>query len=79
MATLLQGFVLLISGISIVFAFLMLLVWVMNQMALVIPKINHILPDEEPKKSKAATAKGGTQNHNRMVAIAIAAARARSM
>ncbi len=79
MATILQGFVLLASGMGIVFLFLMLLVWVMNQTAAIIPRFNHILPDEAPKRLKSTNIKSGSHAASEMVAVAIAAARARSL
>ena len=54
--TLMQGFVLLVAGMGIVYVFLALMVWVMNRFAAIIPRFNHILPDEEPKK-KTRTAR----------------------
>ena len=48
--TLMQGLVLLVAGMGIVYVFLALMVWVMNRFAVIIPRFNHILPDEEPKK-----------------------------
>jgi len=78
MAILLQGLVLLVSGMGIVYLFLSLLVWVMNRSAQIVPRFNHILPDEEPKKkgrSAAATAKAGDEV---LIAVAIAAATARA-
>ncbi len=48
--TLMQGLVLLVAGMGIVYVFLALMVWVMNRFAAIIPHFNHILPDEEPKK-----------------------------
>lgn len=48
--TFMQGIVLLVAGMGIVYLFLALMVWVMNRFATIIPRFNHILPDEEPKK-----------------------------
>jgi len=69
MAILAQGLVLLIAGMSIVFAFLAMLVCVMSASSKVIPKFNHILPDEQPKK-RAPTS---SSNDDTSIAIAIAA------
>lgn len=54
--TLMQGLVLLVAGMGIVYVFLALMVWVLNRFAVIIPRFNHILPDEEPKK-KTRTAR----------------------
>jgi sodium pump decarboxylase gamma subunit len=53
--TLMQGLVLLVAGMGIVYLFLALMVWVMNRFAAIIPRFNHILPDEEPKKKSRAS------------------------
>jgi sodium pump decarboxylase gamma subunit len=58
--TLMQGLVLLIAGMGIVYIFLALMVWVMNLFARIIPRFNHILPDDEPKKK---TRKPAPQPH----------------
>ena len=74
-----QGLVLLVSGMGIVYLFLALLVWVMNLSAQIIPRFNHILPDEAPKKpSRGAGAAAASPHDDTMVAIAIAAVVARS-
>ena len=46
----LQGLVLLVAGMGIVYLFLTLMVWVLNHTSTVISRFNHILPDDEPKK-----------------------------
>ena len=69
-----QGLVLLIAGMSIVFLFLTLLVFVTNGAAKIIPKFNHILPDEAPKKKPAPAA---AASDDAAIALAIAVARAR--
>ena len=48
--TLMQGLVLLVAGMGIVYLFLILMVWVMNRFATIVPRFNHVLPDDEPKK-----------------------------
>ncbi len=78
MAILLQSLVLLVSGMGIVFLFLALLVWVMNRSAKIVPRFNHILPDEEPKKKTRPAAKAAGDDDMVLIAIAIAAARARA-
>ena len=69
-----QGLVLLIAGMGIVFLFLTLLVFVTNGAAKIIPKFNHILPDEAPKKKPAPAA---AASDDAAIALAIAVARAR--
>jgi len=76
MAILSQGLVLLIAGMGIVFAFLAVLVCVMTVSSKVIPKFNHILPDDEPKKRPARASASASDNTE--IAIAIAAAVAQS-
>lgn len=51
---LLQGLVLLVAGMGIVYLFLMLMVWVLNHTSVLISRFNHILPDDEPKKKPRA-------------------------
>ena len=70
-----QGVVLLISGMGIVFIFLAILVLVTTGAAKVIPKFNHILPDEAPKKKPVPAAK--PTDDDLAIALAIAVARAR--
>ena len=69
-----QGLVLLIAGMGIVFLFLTLLVFVTNGASKIIPKFNHILPDEAPKKKPAPAA---AASDDAAIALAIAVARAR--
>ncbi len=78
MAILLQGLVLLVSGMGIVFLFLALLVWVMNRSAAIVSRFNHILPDEEPKKKTRLAVKAAGDDDTALIAVAIAAARARA-
>jgi oxaloacetate decarboxylase gamma subunit len=77
MAILLQGLVLLVSGMGIVYVFLTLLVWVMNRSSEIVSRFNHILPDEEPKKRPRATGRAAAQDDGALIAVVIAAARAR--
>lgn len=74
MDIILQGLDLLVAGMLIVFLFLMLLVYVMNVAAKIIPRFNHILPDEEPKKKSRPAAKSDDFTD---IAIAIAAVHAK--
>jgi oxaloacetate decarboxylase gamma subunit len=76
MAILLQGLVLLVAGMGIVYVFLALLVWVVNRAAAIVPRFNHILPDDEPKKRARPAARA--DDDAVLIAVAIAAARARA-
>ena len=69
-----QGVVLLVSGMGIVFIFLAILVLVTTGASKVIPRFNHILPDEAPKKKPAAAK---ATDDDLAIALAIAVARAR--
>ena len=71
-----QGVVLLVSGMGIVFIFLVILVLVTTGASKIVPKFNHILPDEAPKKKPAPAAAKATDD-DLAVALAIAVARAR--
>ena len=78
----LQGLVLLVAGMGIVYLFLALLVWVMNHSARIVQRFNHILPDEAPRKRKAAhhkepIAQAGADEVKIAIAIASAAAKTR--
>lgn len=57
----LQGLVLLVAGMGIVYVFLMLMVWVLNHTSGIITRFNHILPDEEPKKKSRPARKVQTE------------------
>ena len=45
-----QAFVLLVIGMGITFVFMYALVLIMRGIAKIIPRFNHILPDQEVKK-----------------------------
>ena len=68
-----QALVLLVAGMGIVYVFLTILVFVTMGAAKIIPRFNHILPDEAPKKKPVPAA----TSDNAAIALAIAAARAR--
>jgi sodium pump decarboxylase gamma subunit len=74
----LQGLVILVVGLSMVSAFLLLLVLVMTVAGKIIPRFNHWLPDAPPKtkSKKHAASQTSVQKHEGCegVAIAIAAA-----
>jgi len=72
MDIILQGFTLLVAGMTIVYLFLSLLVFVMNRATLLVTKFNHILPDDEPKKKPRPQA--APQNDHAAIAVAIAGA-----
>ncbi len=74
MAILMQGLVLLVAGMGIVYLFLSLLVWVMTRSAAIIPRFNHILPDEEPKKRSRPANPAARHAHHDDTAIAVALA-----
>jgi len=80
MAILMQGLVLLVAGMGIVFLFLSLLVWVMNRSAQIVPRFNHILPDDEPKKkTRPALAHAHAASLDDVqIAVALAAVAARA-
>lgn len=74
-----QGLVLLVAGMGIVMLFLLLLVVVMNGLAKIVPHINHILPDPQPKAVKKPAVKAaGSDDEAVAVAIAAAISRQRS-
>lgn len=75
MAILMQGLVLLVAGMGIVYAFLMLLVLVMSINAKIVPRFNSILPDEAPKKKPRPVA---AASDDAAIALAIAVARSRA-
>ncbi len=75
----LQGLFLLVVGMGTVAGFLLMLVVVLTFSARIIPRFNHLLPDEQPKRkpAKAETARSAAGDEE-AVAIAVAAAVARS-
>jgi sodium pump decarboxylase gamma subunit len=80
MTILMQGLVLLVSGMGIVFLFLALLVFVMTHSAKIVQRFNHILPDDEPRKKKNRqdpAARAGYNDVKVAIAIAVTSVRAR--
>ncbi len=72
---LMQGLVLLVVGVGIVFLFLSLLVCILSLSAKIIPKFNYILPDEQPRaKAQKAKTSGTKSSPEEEIAVAIAAA-----
>jgi sodium pump decarboxylase gamma subunit len=66
----LQGLILMVVGVGIVSGFLGLLVVILTLSSKIIPRFNHILPDEQPKvKAQKSNASPDAE-----IAIAIAAA-----
>jgi sodium pump decarboxylase gamma subunit len=47
-----QGFVLMVVGMAIVYAFLLLLIWVSDGASRFVSRFNHIIPDVESKRQK---------------------------
>lgn len=72
-----QALVLLGAGMTIVYIFLYVLVLVMRGVALVVPRFNHILPDDAPKVPSRTAPARSTDDALVAVAIAVAADRAR--
>ena len=77
MEILMQGLVLLVAGMGIVYLFLILLVWVMNRATTIVAHFNYILPDDEPKK-KSRPAHMAAQHDDAAIAVAVAVAANRS-
>lgn len=76
---LMQGIVLLVAGMGMVVSFLSLLVLIMWASSKIIPRFNHILPDEAPR-TRAPRAKvpkqhapHGADGSDAEVAVALAA------
>lgn len=69
-----QGLILMATGLSAVFIFLIILVFVIKGFEFIAPKICHILPDPQPKpRAVKAT---GSASSNMALAIAVALKRA---
>lgn len=75
-----QGLLLLVVGMGAVYAFLYLMVLVMRLIAVVVPRFNHLMPDEAPPVKRTApthSAVGADDGAVLALAIAVAAARGR--
>jgi sodium pump decarboxylase gamma subunit len=73
----LQGLIVLLVGLSMVFAFLLLLILVMSVAGKIIPRFNYVLPDEQPKSKRSQGAPAVTaqaREAEEIIAVAIAAA-----
>jgi sodium pump decarboxylase gamma subunit len=75
---LLQGLVLMVVGLFMVFSFLLLLVLILMACEKIIPRFSHILPDEPPKAKTSRAIQPGsassTSDSDEKIAVAIAAA-----
>ncbi len=67
---LLQGLILMVVGVGLVSWFLGLLVVILTLSSKIIPRFNHILPDEQPK----VKAQKSNTSPDAEIAVAIAAA-----
>ena len=74
MAIMGQGLVLMIAGMGIVYAFLIVLVWVSKFSMKGIARFNYLFPEPAPKKAPARVA---AASDDAALAVAIAVARAR--
>ena len=72
MAVLGQGLVLMVAGMGIVYVFLLILIAVTKISLKPIAKLDHILPQEAPKKAPAK--KAGATDDDANIALAIAVA-----
>lgn len=70
---LLQGLILMVTGVALVMLFLGLLVAIMSLSARILPRFNHILPDEQPRVKKHIAKGTKAQTHDEEIAVAIAA------
>jgi|GEM_PF-5177558 len=74
----LQGLVLMVVGIGMVFAFLLLLVLILTACEKIIPRFNDLLPDEKPRTKTSRVIQSGSASSthvlNEQVAVAIAVA-----
>ena len=73
MGALNQGLILMVTGMTAVFIFLILLVFIVKGFEFIAPKIAFILPDPEPPKPKAKPVAAPAAD-NAAIALAIAAA-----
>ena len=72
---LVQGLVLMIVGVGIVWMFLEILVLVLKLSAMIVPRFNHLLPENEPKTQVPAAS---TSIHADAATVAIIVAAATS-
>ncbi len=69
-----QGFILLGTGMFVVFSFLVLLVWVMNQSSKLLLKFSSMLHDSEQTFAANGKDNGRAVNADLEIAVAVAAA-----
>lgn len=70
-----QGLVLLVAGMVIVYIFLYLLVRIVRLTADIVPRFNHILPDEAPRAPiRPAAAAPAAKDHAVIAAVVAVAA-----
>ena len=79
---LLQGLVLMVVGLFMVFSFLLLLVLILMASEKIIPRFNYLLPDEQPVSKGRRPVPSGpaapAQRADEQIAIAIAVATAQN-
>ncbi len=79
---LLQGLVLMVVGLFMVFSFLLLLVLILMASEKIIPRFSHILPDEQSVSKGRRPAPAGSavpaRDTDEQIAVAIAVATAHS-
>ncbi len=71
-----QGLVLMVTGMTIVFLFLYLLVLAMRLIARFVPRFNHLLPDDAPRASSRPPSGTAAAGRDESVALAVAIAAA---
>jgi sodium pump decarboxylase gamma subunit len=75
---LLQGLVLMVVGLFMVFSFLLLLVLILTACEKIIPRFSHILPDEQSSSKGRRPAPAGlaapSRDAEEQIAVAIAVA-----
>lgn len=76
LANLQVGSAIMFIGMGVVFAFLVIMIMVMNLSAVVIKILNKYFPEEIPQKAKASKKK--SKNDDEEIAIAIAAVLAKT-
>ncbi len=73
-----DGVVIMLIGMGVVFAFLTIMVIVMDLNALIIKKLNKYFPEEEPKQATPSRKKQTDENEKIALAIAVAVAQSRN-
>lgn len=70
---LIQGLILMVTGVLLVMLFLGLLVAILSLSARILPRFNHILPDEQPRVKTRIAKSPKAHAHDEEIAVAIAA------